>query len=256
MIKFCRVILLALLALLATTACLAMAASLPPKEIVLRAYVDMDAQGRVTGMEWPRMDPKSKPLTDRLEAAVRRWEFEPGSVNGAPAATRTGLTLVVGAGRNAQGALTLSILKAYPGAVTDQMVIPRYPMEQARAGLTAALSLLLEVDEAGNVVDAAVTEYRLTGRGNGQLAKARAAFEAASREAVMQWKFSPERVAGKALASRVQVPIDFCMDSGPCRPRGDKNDKAEADAAILPSGTAVALDSVVKIKMQIGSVEI
>jgi TonB family protein len=255
MTKFCRAI---LLALLSTAACLAMAASPPPKEIVLRAYLDMDAQGRVTGMEWPHMDPKAKPLTDRLEAAVRRWEFEPGSVNGVPAATRTGLTLLVGAGKDAQGGLTLSVLKAYPGAVSDQMVIPRYPMEQARAGHTAALSLLLEVDESGKVTNATVTEYRLTSRASAKAAKARTAFETASREAVMQWKFSPERVAGKALASRVRVPIDFCMDSGPCRPLSDKDkkDKVEADTASLPSGTAVALDSVVKIKTQIGSFEI
>ena len=251
--KFCGAI---VLAVLSTLACVAMAASLPPKEIVLRAYVDMDAGGRVTGMEWPRMDPKSKLLTDRLEAAIRRWEFEPGSVDGVPAATRTGLTLVVGAGRNAQGALTLSILKAYPGAVADKMVIPRYPMEQAKAGNKAALSLLLEVDEAGNVVNATVTEYRLTGRGSGQLAKARTAFENASRDAVMQWKFSPERVSGKALASRVRVPIDFCMDTSPCRPPSDKKDEVEADTVDLPSGTAMALDSVVKIKTQIGRVEI
>jgi hypothetical protein len=48
------------------------------------------------------------------------------------------------------------------------------------------------------------------------------------------------------------------MDSAPCRPRGDKDeqDKVEADTASLPSGTAVALDSVVKIRTQIGSVEI
>lgn len=251
--KFCRAI---LLAVLSTAACLAMAASAPPKEIVLRAYVDMDAQGRVTGMEWPQMDPKSKPLTDRLEAVIRRWEFEPGSVDGVAAATRTGLTLVVGAGQNAQGALTLSILKAYTGAITDRMVIPRYPMEQAKAGHSAALSLLLDVDAAGNVVNATVTEYHLTGRGSGQLAKARTAFENASRDAVMQWKFSPERVSGKPLASQVRVPIGFCMGSGPCKSVSDSKDKAEADIADLPSGTAVALDSVVKIKTQIESVEI
>lgn len=251
--KFCRAI---LLAVLTTAACLAMAASTPPKEILLRAYVDMDARGRVTGMEWPQMDPKSKPLTDRLEAAIRRWEFEPGSVDGVPAATRTGLTLLVDVGQTAQGALTLSIRDAYTGAIADRMVIPRFPPAQARTGNTAALSLLLDVDETGNVTNATVTDYRPTGRRAGQAAKARTAFENASRDALMQWKFAPERVFGKALASQVRVPIDFCMDSNPCRPQSDKKDKMEVDTDNLPSGTAVALDSVVKIKTQIESVEI
>jgi TonB family protein len=233
-----------------TVGTLASAAVVPPKEIVVRAYIALDATGKVTAIEWPHMDPKSTPLTNRLEKAVRSWAFEPGRLDGVPAATQTGLTLVVGASTGQRGALVLSILSARTGAVVDRRVFPRYPMDQAKRGATASITLLLDVDENGTVISASVQHYQA----KRDKAKAREAFEAATRSAAMQWKFTPERVAGRGMPSRVEVPFDFCLGSGPCNPL--RSDDAKIEKLRLPSGTAMALDSVVRIKTRTELVEI
>ena len=41
-------------------------------------------------------------------------------------------------------------------------------------------------------------------------------FDAATVEAAMRWTFEPKRVNGKAVASRVQVPVRF--EAGTSRP--------------------------------------
>lgn len=228
----------------------AVAAAAKSEEVVVRAYLNLDAQGAVDAIEWPHMDPKSKPLTDRLEKAIRAWEFEPGSIDGVPMATRTGLTLWVGAGKNDEGTLTLSILSAHTGAVADHMVIPRYPQGQARSSNSASVTLVLEVDDSGAVSSATTQRYQSKSIST----RSREEFETASRSAAMQWKFTPERVAGRAVPSQVRIPFDFCMDSRSCK--AFRRQSEEAGEPQSPSGMATALDSVVRIKTKTTAIEI
>ena len=228
----------------------AAAAMVKPKEVILRAYLSLDSEGAVQSVEWPRMEPQSRPITDRLEKAIRRWEFEPGTVDGSPVATRTGLTLWVGVGNNSQGGLTLSITKAQTGVVADHMVLPRYPMGQAKSGNSATVTLVLDVDGGGSVSNVTLQHYESRAKS----VKSREEFEAASRAAAMLWKFTPESVAGKPIPSQVRVPFDFCMDTGWCYRKHLRNQAAGQPET--PSGMATALDSVVRIKSEITATEI
>ena len=238
------VLVFAALALLAWSGS-ASAAVVKPREVIFVANLDLDAEGAITGIEWPRMAAEAKPFTDHIEKIIREWEFVPGSVNGVPAATQTGLTLLLSMGENSEGSLTLAILEAHTGAVAESMVHPRYPANQARMNNSAIVTVVLDVDEGGAVTEVEVVGYQ----SDYKSPKTREDFVAATRAAAMLWKFSPERVAGDGLASRVRIPFEFCMESqASCKHMHYREGNAEE--LDLPSGTAKALDSVVKINKQ------
>lgn len=79
------------------------------------------------------------------------------------------------------------------------MAPPAYPRESLRKGTSGEVMLLVSVDEAG-----AVSDVRLLGRGTGDSALDQAAI-AASR----QWRFEPARKHGRAIASRLKIPVKF-----------------------------------------------
>lgn len=222
-----------------------------PMEIWLRARITLDDSGRMTAIEWLGTGKNAKPLTDRLEQEVRTWEFEPGKVGGNPALTETGLILRVTARERADGGLSLAIKDAHTGVASDSMPAPAYPTTQAMRGYSAALRLRLEIDETGKVASATVLEYA----GDSKEKWSRSEFEGASLKAAKSWRFKPEQVAGKALRSQVNVPVSFCGEvRGWCADR-DRQRRAEGQQ-VLPSNTAIALDSAVKIKTDFAATEI
>ncbi|WP_369979657.1 TonB family protein [Xanthomonas bundabergensis] len=79
------------------------------------------------------------------------------------------------------------------------MAPPAYPRESLRKGASGEVMLLVSVDEAG-----AVSDVRLLGHGTGDSALDQAAI-AASR----QWRFEPARKHGRAVASRLKIPVKF-----------------------------------------------
>ena len=222
-----------------------------PLEAWLRARITLDDSGRMTSIEWLGDRKNPNLLTDRLEQEVRTWEFEPGKVDGSPALTTTGLVLHVAAKELADGGLALTVNKAYTGVNIESMRAPAYPITQAKRGYSAALSLRLEIDEAGKVVSAAVLEYE----GDSREKWSRSEFEAASLEAAKSWRFIPEQVAGKMLRSEVDVPVSFCLGERDwCADREQK--RRAAGQQVLPSNMAIALDSAVKIKTNFATKEI
>lgn len=216
----------------------------------LRARITLDATGKLTAIEWPDAKPKAKLLTDRLEQAVRGWKFEPGKLDGVPAVTQTGLWLNIDAKENAEGGLALTIKDAMTGVQVDSMPPPAYPVSQARGGHSAEVRLQVEIDENGKVASANVLEYD----GDSKAKWSRADFEMAGLQAVKAWLFIPEQVGGKALRSQAVVPITFCVDNKWCMAKEKQRSMAGQQA--LPSGTAVALDSVVKIKTDFAGAKI
>ncbi len=87
----------------------------------------------------------------------------------------------------------------------DQVPVPRfqarpvYPFEMRRAGITGEVLVGFIVDSNGDVRDA----YAI--RSNQR------EFEAAAIQAVMKWKFRPGRKGGRAVNTRMQVPIVFSI---------------------------------------------
>lgn len=77
-------------------------------------------------------------------------------------------------------------------------VQPTYPREALRARQEGTVLLNVDVDAAGNVSDVGFARRSGTRE-----------LDRAAADAVRKWKFRPAMADGKAVASTVQVPIDF-----------------------------------------------
>jgi len=76
---------------------------------------------------------------------------------------------------------------------------PVYPYEMQRTGVDGVVDVGFIVNANGTVQDAYI--IRSTHR----------EFEASAVQAVLKWKFRPGKKAGKAVASRMQIPIVFSI---------------------------------------------
>lgn len=114
------------------------------------------------------------------------------------------------------GVLTIPVNRSTGGAKLsnvfnladlDQPPVPRvqqkpiYPFEMRRAGITGTCVVAFIVDSNGDVRDAYA--QRSTQR----------EFEQPAVQAVMKWKFKPGRKGGKAVNTRMIVPIEFSLNS-------------------------------------------
>jgi TonB family C-terminal domain len=77
---------------------------------------------------------------------------------------------------------------------------PNYPFEMRRAGLNGEVVLRFVVDTNGDVRDVEV------------IRSSQREFEAAAIQAVLKWKYRPGRKGGKAVATRMQIPIVFNLN--------------------------------------------
>ncbi len=77
---------------------------------------------------------------------------------------------------------------------------PNYPFEMRRAGLNGEVVLRFVVDTSGDVRDVEV------------IRSSQREFEAAAIQAVLKWKYRPGRKGGKAVATRMQIPIVFNLN--------------------------------------------
>lgn len=111
--------------------------------------------------------------------------------------------LTIPANRGAVGATKLT--NVFNLADLDQQPVPRqqvkpvYPFEMRRAGVTGEVVVGFIVNVNGDVQDAYAV--RSTQR----------EFEAAAIQAVLKWKFRPGKKQGKAVNTRMQVPIVFSI---------------------------------------------
>lgn len=78
-------------------------------------------------------------------------------------------------------------------------VEPRYPFEMSRAMVTGNVMVAFIVSSTGDVVDAYAVR------------SSRNEFESAAVEAVMKWKFRPGRKGGRAVSTKMAVPISFTL---------------------------------------------
>lgn len=79
-------------------------------------------------------------------------------------------------------------------------VLPRYPREALRAGIEGSVVARINVDKLGNVSDVAIVKREGIRDRN---------LDRAVLQAVRDWRFTPAAREGRAIASVVQVPVDF-----------------------------------------------
>ncbi len=76
-------------------------------------------------------------------------------------------------------------------------VQPQYPFEMRRAGISGDVLVAFIVSSAGDVVDAYAVK------------SSQREFESPAVQAVLKWKFRPGRKGGRAVNTKMQVPIVF-----------------------------------------------
>lgn len=79
---------------------------------------------------------------------------------------------------------------------------PRYPADALKEGKTGVVVLVVDIDARG-----AVTGMKVE-RSSGD-----ARFDAAALESAAKWKFTPATKKGRAVASKVRVPVEFALDA-------------------------------------------
>ena len=163
------------------------------------------------------LDEGLKPEVQELVAAsIDRWKFEPILVEGRPVIARTRLRMTLKAQPFEKG-YRLTIENVWFGEPTRMSLMgpPRYPMEAARAGLSARVVLVLKLDADGNVTAVHPEQTSLSAQASDKTAGLwRRRFESASIDAASKWKFDmAEIIDGAATDGSIRVPVDFIMGS-------------------------------------------
>ncbi len=80
----------------------------------------------------------------------------------------------------------------------EHLPAPRYPVAAAQQGIGGKVLLVVDVAADGSVRGVEIEKSEPAG-----------VFDAATLEAVKQWKFEPASENGKPVAGRVRIPVDF-----------------------------------------------
>ena len=166
-------------------------------------------------------------LAEPLAAAIRGWAFEPGRVDGQPAATETTLYVTAVLEPVADGyAVRVENARTGIAMSRDTTVAPQFPQRVVKSVRTpyAGLGVVkTEYNAMGKVLKAEPAAD--VPESDGVLARSAA-------RAVKRWTFRPERVAGHGVPGTVYVPVCFQLQRD--------GEKAEPCPAWTRPGAAAA----------------
>lgn len=185
--------------------------------------IELDADGRLAGVTPHGSAPGASGAA--LASEIRGWVFDAAAGSDASETTRTFLRVVV----DEAAAGGYRVVSATTGPALANMAPPEYPVRDQLAGNEGMVVLRLQVGADGSVQDAEV--HAATGSVSRTMADA-------ARDASRQWSFSPEQVAGRAVASTLLWPVCYLGPSSPvsaCRWTGP-------DAQRFSSKTVLPLD--------------
>jgi hypothetical protein len=215
-----------------------------PEKVVVRltATIDIDTDGKVAALKWLNEKPTLKIFTNAVTPEVMQWKFEPGTLNGAPAATRTYLALAILAKANEAGGISLTVKAASTGMNVSNPVVPRYPTAGVVYGVNATVRAIVDFDVNGKGTIRS-TEY------SASRSRYDKHFLKAVTAAVDAWHVEPETVGGNPVAGTVSIPFVFCV-------QGDWCAKRRAAAKGEDSTTPVVLDSAAKLRSKVEGLSI
>jgi TonB family protein len=192
------------------------------------ATVDIDDSGRVVAIE----------LEPEFDAALRHeistWAFEPARVDGAAVASRTHLSVSLRASERGAGRAGVEVVSVSNGPRPTGKRDMHYPKRAIERRVQGVVMLTLTVAADGTVTHAAAD------------AEAHPLLRSAALRSADGWRFIPEQVAGRPVATRIRAPVAYCItvDIETCRDAG-------TDAAGAPArhpDEMVAIDSPVRLK--------
>ncbi len=243
-----KLLLAALLA--AQTALTGTDAPAPEQTTVLQWKMSLDARGQITALV-PRNASKSA-LAEQLEPAVRGWNFEPAILNGEKAATETLLSVQIALIPSADGqsySVRVDDVRT-GGAIVPTHDAIRLPESEMRAlksdGGFSKLAFEVSYDASGSATE--VTLLPDPKNAKGRLVEI-------AGEAVREWLYEPERVAGVGIPGKVIVPI--CYSAGKTKKRKGTRDgkrciwSQPGSKAQVGNGDSLSVDSKVHLKTDV-----
>lgn len=218
-----------------------------PVAFLASAKVEIDAGGRLAKVEASPDLPDG--IREYIEKRVAKLHFFPPSRDGA---TGTGVTyLQLGAcAFPVEGGYRMGLdVKSNGPRPRDgaRLIPPAYPHDAQRAGEEADLLVHWIVEPDGNVTLENIE------RKDGIVLRKGDSFYSSIRDWVRRLRFDPEQLAGKAVRTRMSVPVEYSLEVRPGAMKRELQENARRSrecrmAAFEAEGPQpVALDSPVKI---------
>jgi hypothetical protein len=206
--------------------------------------MSLDSDGKITALVLQPGRVKDV-LRESLEKAIYSWEFEPGKVNGEPAATETSLMIKFTASvkSDASGFAVRIDSVDTGGAIKSMAKMPRFSSSFAYHSAQSLDNPLVVLDIT---YDSSGVPERVVVADGSPLTKGSLVDSAVY--AIRTWRFEPERVAGHGIRARAIQPV--CFDDNP---RTDKcNWKMPgSDSQVVDQSQRLALDSQVRLKSSV-----
>lgn len=203
-----------------------------PVRVSTEWRVSLDAGGAVIDVV-PRV--ADAPLRDRLIAAIRSWRFTVPRVNGRPVPATTCLRVDITRIRRDADENALRIDAIETGGCATYRVPPRYPTEASRHRLKGLVVLEVDYDEHGRVTSADPAQGA---------PDAPAPLVAATRAAMLRWRFDPETIDGRPVAGASIVPRCFNLTRPGQAPRFD-------DCAWTPPGASAPTNAAFSVRPKV-----
>jgi TonB family protein len=175
-----------------------------------RTYVvgaDVDTSGHITATQVDADVPAD--IAGVLASAVKQWAFVPATRDGEPVRAHTFIRAKLQVAPDASGHSTVRLYFMGNGPKFDaNNVSPRYPRDAARAHQQAFVMLDATVQPDGSLTD-------MTVHSRSRRWPLQRAFTESVLEAAKQWRATPERVDGQAVATRMRIPMNFTLSTQP-----------------------------------------
>lgn len=216
--------------------------ALVAREYRAQVALDIDTDGKVSGIQLPQDVPAM--LAAPAREAIARWRFKPPVRDGHAVTARTYVRLVLQLVRQADGNYGLRAVYRANGPRLILTQLPQYPLNELRQRGQGTIVMEAIVHPDGTLSDIHMASHRINHPGPGAFVT--------SAQAVMQHAHAqPELVAGQPVATRIQVPFVYALQSvsrSEALSRQEAKDGAPATAEAPQSvGEPVALDSPVQL---------
>jgi len=194
--------------------------------MLVTGHVDIDAEGRVTGLALDQPDKLPPYVVSLIERASNALRFEPVLVDGAPVLARAKMSLRLVATPADNGDMNMRIASAHFGeeySDDDRTSVrrsnlrpPRYPMNIAQIGGKGTVYLLVKVGRDGKPEDVVAEQVNLTAVGTArQMEMIRNTLsKTAIDNALKHWTFTPPE-QGEGVGKDywvVRVPVQFSFN--------------------------------------------
>lgn len=166
--------------------------------------LDLDSDGRIRALE--PTQPLPQDVADALEREIRNWQFEPAHVGTQAKDIRTFLRIGVEVPDSRFD--RIAVLSATTGPAPEHVPAPAYPNHALRRGVNGVVVLELAVGS-----DGLVRKVDTFGRYD----RTELPLAMAAQEAARAWRFTPERVDGRPVASTVLMPVCFVISEPTAR---------------------------------------